>query len=247
MKEDLMRYVAIFATLSTAFAQVPAFDVASIKLHKGEVTFSSDPSPRGRRVTATASTLLDMITYAYGMRYDQISGGPNWAGTAHYDLEARSEGEGALTTVQSRQMVQSLLADRFQLKVRRETQEVPIYVLVVGKNGPKFKESAPDAANGNHVRGNDKGLHMEATKGTMASLVNQLSHTAGRPVLDGTGLTGTYAYTLDWFPANRVPPTDLYAPSMFDALQEQLGLKLESSKGPQERLVIEYAAKPSEN
>jgi uncharacterized protein (TIGR03435 family) len=225
----------------------PAFDVASIKVHHGVVTFSSDPFVRGRTVTGTACTLLDLVTYAYGMRYDQISGGPNWADSDHYDLDAKSEGLGALTEAQSRRMVQSLLEDRFHLKVHRETQEGSVYALVVGKNGPKFKASAPDATNGNFIRADDKGLHMEATKGTIEQLVNQLSFTAGRPVLDRTGLTGYFAYTLDWYPANRIPPPDLDTPSMFAALEEQLGLRLESTKGPVERLVIDHAEEPSAN
>ena len=225
----------------------PSFDVASVKLHRGEVTFSSDPSVRGRTVTGTACTLLDLVTYAYGVRYDQVSGRPNWAHSDHYDLDAKSEGQGTLTEAESRQMVQSLLEDRFQLKVHSETQEGPVYALVVGKNGPKFKTSASDATNGNFVRGDDKGLHMEATKGTIEQLVNHLSFTAGRPVLDRTGLTGYFAYTLDWYPANRVPPPDLDTPSMFAALEEQLGLRLESTKGPVERLAIDHAEKPSEN
>ena len=198
-------------------------------------------------MTGTACTLLDLVTYAYGMRYDQVSGGPSWADSDHYDLDAKSEGQGVFTTAQSRQMVQALLEDRFQLKVRREMREAPVYALVVGKNGPKFKAAAPDKPKSNFVRGSDKGLHMEATHGTMAQLVDQLSFTAGRPVLDRSGLTGEYAYTLDWFPANRIPPPELDAPSMFAALQEQLGLRLEPSKGPVERLVIDHAERPSEN
>jgi uncharacterized protein (TIGR03435 family) len=248
LANELLLALAISATASTASAQAPAtFDVASIKLHKGMVTYSADPSIHGRRVSGTASTLLDLITYAYAVRYDQISGGPGWAGSDHYDLDARAEGEGTLTTAQSRLMVQALLADRFQLKVRRESMEAPMYALVIGKNGSKLKESAPDATGGQSVRGNEKGLHLEAKRGTMAQLVDQLSHTAGRPVVDRTGLTGYYAYTLDWYPANRIAPPDLDAPTMFTALQEQLGLRLESTKGLMEKLVIERAEKPSEN
>jgi uncharacterized protein (TIGR03435 family) len=257
--------VVVLAAVSTLYGQVStqaqapsasrpvdplSFEVVSIKLHKGVVTSSFDPSVRGRRVTGTAITLIDLITHAYGVRYDQISGGPNWAKTDYYDINAKAEGEegaGPLTTVESRQMVQTMLADRFRLKIHRETQEVPMYDLVVGKNGPKLKPSAPDATGGNFVRGTDKGLHMEATKGTMQQLARQLSITAGRPVVDKTGLAGYYTFTLDWFPANRIPPPDLDAPSMVAALHEQLGLRLEPAKGPIEKLVIEYAERPSEN
>jgi uncharacterized protein (TIGR03435 family) len=255
--QNLVLPVAVLALMSRSPAWTqpqasstsgPSFDVASVKLHKGEVTFSQDPTPRGRRVIATASTLLDLVTYAYGMRYDQISGGPSWAGADHYDIEAKAEGEGSpLTAAQSREMVQKLLSDRFQLKVHRETVEAPVFALVVGKNGPKLKPIPADATGGGFVRATGKGLHMEAKKGTMEQLARQLSATAGRPVIDRTGLAGYYAYTLDWFPANRVPPPDLDAPSMFAALPEQLGLRLESTKGPIEKLVIDHVEKPSEN
>ena len=138
--------IAVLANMSTIYAQTtapspnrPSFDVASIKLRKGEITQWSDPSVRGRSVRGTASTLLELITYAYGVRSDQISGGPGWAGSDRYDLDAKAEGEGILTTAQSRQIVQSLLEDRFQLKIRRETQEVPMYALVVGNERPEVQ------------------------------------------------------------------------------------------------------------
>src|SRR5579872_1787212 len=101
-----------------------SFEVASIKAHPGIITSSSDPRVKGSRVTATASTLLDMITTAYHVRYDQISGAPGWASSEHYDLEARA-GDQPITNEQMRTMLQALLADRFQLRVHRETREIP--------------------------------------------------------------------------------------------------------------------------
>ena len=234
-------------TQQTGAAAQPSFEVASIRPHLGVVTFSADPAVRGSRVTGTASTLMDMITSAYGIRYAQVSGGPSWINSDRYDIDAKAPGDGPPTADQARKMMQNLLAERFQLKVHRETKEVPIYALVVGKNGPKLKESAQGAAAGGFVQATDKGLHMEAKKGTMEKLASQLSVTAGRPVMDKTGLTGTYEYTLDWSPANRIPSADSDDPSMFTALQEQLGLRLESTKGPQETLVIDRAERPSEN
>ncbi|HWB84116.1 MAG TPA: TIGR03435 family protein [Bryobacteraceae bacterium] len=251
--------VILLASLSLTDAQVlrqaevkaPArlsFEVASIRPHKGTITFSMDPSIRGRRVTATASTLLDLITTAYGVKYYQISGAPAWAASEHYDLEAKAEdGRSPLTMDQCRQMLQTLLTDRFQLKVHRESEEVPVYALVVGKNGPKLKTMAAEATGGGFVRGSSQGLHIEATKWTMARLASQLSVTAGRPVVDKTGLQGYYAFTLDWFPADRPMPADLDVLDMFQAVQEQLGLKLEPAKGSVEKLVIDHAEKPSEN
>jgi uncharacterized protein (TIGR03435 family) len=254
MKEVSMKLLAlaILAAVSPMRGQAPAegrtaFEVASIKRHPEPVTHWSDPSVRGSRVVGTASTLLELIELAYGLRRDQISGSPGWAESDRYDITAKAEGEGKITPDELRRMLQALLTDRFQLKVHHEAQEAPIYALVVGKNGPKFKPSPPEADGHNFTRGTDKGLHMEMPHGTMQQLADQLSHTAGRPVVDRTGLTGYYAYTVDWFPANVIPPPDMDAPSMFAALQEQLGLRLESTKGPMEKLVIDHAEKPSEN
>jgi len=231
----------------TAAQPAASFDVASIKLHPEPITMSIDPMVRGRTVSGTASTLLDLVTNAYGVKYDQVSGGPGWNKSDHYDVSAKSEGEGTLTKEQAQQMMQALLADRFQLKIHRETKEVPIYALVVGKNGPKLKPSTAGAPGNNFVRAGATGLHMEATQGTMERLATQLSGTAGRPVIDKTGLTGYYAYTLDWLPPNQAAASTSDIPDVFTAVQEQLGLKLEPTTGPREMLIIDRAEKPSGN
>jgi uncharacterized protein (TIGR03435 family) len=223
------------------------FEVASIKLHPEPIRVSIDPSVRGRTVTGTASTLLDLITNAYGVKYEQVSGGPGWVKSDHYDVMAKAAGEGTLTKEQAQQMMQALLADRFQLKIRRETKEVPMYALVVGKNGSKLKASSADAAGSNFVRGANGLLHMEATNGTMERLATQLSGSAGRPVIDKTGLKGYYAFMLDWTPANGAAVSNPDAVTVFTAVQEQLGLKLEPTTGPLEMLIINHAEKPSEN
>ncbi len=221
-----------------------AFDVASIKFHPGIITFSSDPKPRGNRVTATASTLIDMITTAYNVRYDQILGAPGWARSDHYDLEAKA-GDAPITMAQMRPMLQALLADRFQLQIHRETKEVPMYSLVVGKGGSKLQP--PTEENRGDIRvGLDSIMHLTVSKGTMAQLAERLSgNGAGRPVMDKTGLDGTYSYKLDWI--NGTPGVDAAAPSLFGALEEQLGLKLEPTKGLSEMIVIDHAEKPSAN
>jgi uncharacterized protein (TIGR03435 family) len=236
--------VCLLATLSPA--QTVSYDVATIKYRKGPINFSADPVIRGRAVTGIALTVRDLLTYAYAVRYDQLSGGPSWAADDHYDILAKSEGEGTLTLAQSRQMMQALLAERFHLQIHRETQEVPVYALVVGNNGPKLTP-ATETTGCYSVRGDDKGLRMEARCGTMDQVARQLAGTAGRFVVDKTGLTGRYAFTLVWWPANRIPPPDSDAPSMFKAVEEQLGLKLESGRGPIEMLLIDHVEKPTDN
>ncbi len=228
---------------SIVFAQ-ESFEVASIKPHPGEITHSSDPALRGNRVTGTASTLIDMIIVAYHLHYDQISGAPGWAKSDHFDLEARA-GDKAITTEQMRTMLQALLADRFQLKVHRETKEVPMYALVVAKTGPRFQESSSEDQPRGSIIADSVGMHMDVARGTMTQLANRLSvNGAGRPVLDRTGLTGIYTFKLNWVNGvggdSPLPPLDL-------ALQDQLGLKLESIKGPLEMLIIDHAERPSAN
>jgi uncharacterized protein (TIGR03435 family) len=224
-----------------------SFEVASIKPHPGEVTVSADPALRGLRVTGTASTLVDLITNAYGIRYDQISGGPKWINEDHFDVDAKVADNASVTPELVKVMMRHLLEERFQLKVRRETRQVPVYALVAGNGGVKLRSAAPDAQPGGFTRGGAEGIHREVTKGTMKDLAEQLSFTAGRPVVDKTGLAGFYAYTLDWFPANRIAPVDSRIPSMFVAVREQLGLRLLDETGTEEYLVIERAERPSAN
>ncbi len=240
---------ALLSLTILSVAQTPrlAFEVASIKPHRGEVLFSADPAVRGSRVIGTASTLADMITVAYGVRYDQIANGPGWINKDRFDIEAKAPGDVPPTAEQARLMMQNLLAERFQLRLHRETRDLPVYALVVGKNGAKLKISDADAHEGGVVQGTANGLHMETKKGSMERLARQLSSSAGRPVIDNTGLAGTYEYTLDWFPANTIPAPELTVPSVFIAVQEQLGLRLEATTASQEVLVIDHAEKPSEN
>jgi uncharacterized protein (TIGR03435 family) len=237
----------LMAVAGVAAAQETAsFEVASIKFHPGPITMSGG-GIHGTTLSDTALTLLNLIEDAYDLRRDQISGGPSWIDSDHYDVIAKAEGVGTLTHDRVMQMLQALLADRFQLKVHRETRETPVYELVVGKGGSKLKQTSADAKGRNFVNANSAGMHMEAANRTMEQLARQLSVTAGRPVIDKTGLVGYYAYMLDWASAIQPPPPDSDTPSIFTAVQEQLGLKLESAKAPVEMLIVDRAEKPSEN
>jgi uncharacterized protein (TIGR03435 family) len=225
-----------------------AFEVATVKFHPEPITSAYDPAVRGERVVAMAITLKDIIQVAYGLRGDQVAGGPAWVHSDHYDLAAKAEGSAVISRAEMRAMLQNLLATRFGLQFHREMREQQVYELVIGKDGPKFKPVEPDAKGGMSIRTTvENALHMEVTRGNIEALASQLSVTAGRHVVDKTGLTGYYAYTLDWFPENRILEPHGDAPSMFAALQEQLGLKLESGKASIDTLVIDGAQKPSEN
>lgn len=232
-----------------ACARGQGFEVASIRLHQPPVQ-RVGASVSGPRFTAEAMSLDNLITYAYDLRDYQVAGSPLWARASadadRYDIAAKVEGDGELSRDQSKKMLQALLAERFQLKFHRETKELPVYELVVAKNGPKLKESAPDAQIMLRMGGTN-GIEITATKTSIAMLVNQISNHNGvdRPVLDKTGLNGGYDFKLTWTLDRAALGIDTEAVSI--ALQEQLGLKLEPAKAPIEILVIDHAEKPSEN
>lgn len=236
----------------------PSFEVASIK--------PSAPGGRGMqmqiggggRFNAKNVTVKMLIQHAYNVRDFQISGGPAWLTSEHYDVVAKAEGDQQIRPEQLRLMVQALLADRFKLTFHRDTKELPIYALVVAKNGPKLQ---PSEAQGEEQRMMRMGRGQVTAQGVgIDMLANNLAQQLGRTVIDKTGLTGRYDLKLEWTPDisqpfgpkefgpdGPPPAADPGGPSIFTALQEQLGLKLETQKGPVEIIVIDHIEKASEN
>jgi uncharacterized protein (TIGR03435 family) len=246
----------IFGACCEAFGQSAppprAFEVASVKPHPGLVP-RIDISTSGTRLTAEAQTVLGLIMYAYNLRNDQVSRTTPLLtlDDTMYDVVANAEGEGTPTKGEFRQMMQSLLADRFKLSVHRERKELPVYALVVGKSGPKLKESAPDADPQTHTGISGRNNVETMPKATMESLVQEISNAAflDRPVLDKTGLTGAYNIKLTYTPENRIsrgPEPDLDV-SIFTVVQDQLGLRLVQQKAEVEILVVDRVEKPSAN
>jgi Protein of unknown function (DUF3738). len=268
-------FAAILSFVGAAMAQ--QFEVASIKLADPNDLRNQRQVTPGGRVTLTNLTLKDMIALAWEVQLFQISGGPAWVSSVHYHLSAKSENRTQWSEVAL--MIQSLLADRFQLAIHRETRELPIYALVLAKKdrklGPgltKSKEggcrerdlskpaTAPEPGKPPSMWCGQMMMsfrHVRAAAVPLERLTQALSQVLGRTVTDKTGLTGNFEINLQWTPdenqAMQLPPsvpqlpTDFAPVSIFAALQEQLGLKLESQKGPVEILVIERAVKPSEN
>lgn len=229
---------------STVYAQTartPAFEAVSIKFHPEPIHVSSG-NTSGTLATWTATDLLSLIVDAYNLKYYQVIGGPPWIASAHYDIVARAGGDAPITKESERQMIQTMLAERFHLKVHREMREIPVYALMVSKSGSKLKDPDMNSRQGS-VMVNATGVHMNYSHNTMQQLADHLSDTAGRPVLDKTNLPGEYAFKLD-FSTNG---NEFEIPSMPTALREQLGLRLESQKAPVEVLVIDSVEKPSEN
>ena len=223
------------------------FEVVSIRPHAVGPAFVSSNTIKGNTYRGVAITLTDLIEDAYHLQRNQISGGPVWVTSDRFDIEARAAGEEALVWDRARLMLQSALADRFRLRTHREMKEVAAYDLVVAKSGPKFKEGADSAAQGFTTRADPSGIHITATRAIMARLTEQLAFSAGRPVVDKTGLAGGYKFQLDYVLDNSPAAADGSAPTLFTAIEEQLGLKLQPSRTMQEMLVIESAGKPSAN
>jgi uncharacterized protein (TIGR03435 family) len=236
--------LAAFVSLLPIAAQAQKFEVASIKPnHSG--SGSSGDNTSGGRLTVQNDSVKELMQLAFGVKDFQIEGGPGWIATERYDIVATTGKTGDLTDAELRPMLQALLADRFALKFHRETQQVTVYSLVVAKNGPKLTEHAGGGSSSNsNTNGGAEKRTMTVSNGTMPRLAKNLERQVGRIVNDNTGLTGAYDYKLEWAP-DQSPDTSL--PSIFTALQEQLGLRLDSGKGPAETIVIDGVEKASEN
>ena len=251
----MLRTLVSACMLLSASAGAQSFEVASIKPAQpaSPDRFTGFQGQAGGRLNTFGTSLRMLITYAYDVKDFQVSGGPGWANSERYDIVAK--GDGNATRPEVRLMVQALLKDRFKLALRHETKDAPIYELVVAKGGLKIQEDTASARQRIARTGVGKVM---AQKTSLAQFAELLATIAGRPVVDKTGLPSTYTFQLDWTPdvgerglpgpaRPDVAPPDSNGPSLFAALQEQLGLRLQSAKGPVESLVIEEAEKPTEN
>ena len=258
----------------------PVFEAATVKPNKSGEPFIRFGMQPGGRFTATNVPLRELIRFAYNAQPFQIEGGPGWIDSERLDVTAKAEGDppplgpGQIGPIQL--MMQNLLAERFGLKVRRETKEMPVYALVMaradGKLGSKIEPSTVDCAA--MMRGRGAGAGGRGTPPppprpgerpecgmfmgpgsvgaggvSMDQFAQMLSSRTQRIVQNKTGLTGNYSFSLEFTP-DQMPPggalingapaaIDQNGPSLFTALQEQLGLKLDAQRGPVEMLVID--------
>ena len=247
---------------------LPQFEVASIKLNPWTNEGRSGVYIERNMLRAEHVDLYLLVEFAYGLPPDsyQLSGGPGWARrgvlsdvsgaeSLLFQVTAKPAAGSRPSMDQFRLMLQALLADRFRLRVRRAVKNVPVFNLVVTRDGPKLKPSAPDAKESLAMR-EGRLFRMRATHVPLSTLVEHLadpSHGAGRPVFDRTGLAGFYDFEIEWIRNDvAAPPSDSHVndvggPSIFTALQQRLGLKLEPGVAPLETIVIVHAEKPSEN
>jgi uncharacterized protein (TIGR03435 family) len=238
-----MRYLLLSVFLLVQSA--PAFDVSSVKPNTSgpEAPVRFEPLPGGR-LTTTNTTLRMVAAWAHGVQFFQMVGGPDWVDSARFDISAKVDGNP--TTSEMRVMLRELLKDRFKLTLSTGFREMAVYALTVARPGAQLKPSIIDCAGTpavgtgacefSYQLGN---VHARGMR--IATLAETLGGVTGRVVVDRTGLTAPLDFDLSWTP-QRVDPS---APSIFTAVEEQLGLKLEATKAPVEVLMIERAERPT--
>ncbi|MBZ5576437.1 MAG: TIGR03435 family protein [Acidobacteriia bacterium] len=253
------------------------FEVASIKPSSADAHNVMIQMQPGGGVRMTNVTLRILLAQAYDVRDFQISGGPGWMASDRFDITAKTDrstgadapppdprqiSEAQMKTFQEqlRERLRGLLAERFRLTAHRETKDAPVYALLVAKNGSKLQEAKEGSPTSGRMMMGRAQITGDGVK--LQLLAQVLSNQLGRPVLDKTELTGNYDFKLTWTPdpgqgggpfgppppgVEPPPPPDPNGPSLFTAVQEQLGLRLESQKGPVDMIVVDRAEKPSEN
>jgi uncharacterized protein (TIGR03435 family) len=242
-------------------AKRPVFDVASIRQNVDpKIGWRMQFTANG--VSAVDVTLQYAIEEAYGL-YDpqRWSGGPDWLNQRRFNIEARFDPAEYknITLEQRRAMLQQMLADRCKLVIHHEPKEFPLYALVIARNGPKFKETKQEDLQPQSLYGSSCLItrsaldHLEMKGCTTQNFVSILTARArfdlNRNVIDQTGLSGRYDFALNWTPEDPATATRLNSdgPSIFSALQQQLGLKLSPTKGMLDTIVVDRIEMPSEN
>jgi uncharacterized protein (TIGR03435 family) len=220
-----------------ALAQLPSFEAATIKPSQ-DVPGHSGSHSRTGMIVMNGQTLKGLICAAYRVKDYQVSGGPKWIEGERFDINAKAAG--AATDSELKDMLQSLLADRFQLVIHHEEKIAPAYVLVLAKSGLKITPvEGTDGTNSNGKKG-----QLTVTGMTMPKFAETLSRELKIPVVDLTETSGAYNFKLEW--STEGDENDLRS-ALFAALQSQLGLKLESRKLPVDMIVVDKAEKPSAN
>jgi uncharacterized protein (TIGR03435 family) len=222
---------------------LPAFDSISIKRNVLGGASSSSNSRTGY-ILMKNQTLKSLVAIAYGTQDDRVTGGPKWADAERFDIEGRAAGPARNPDLLL--MLQRTLAERFKLVLHRENSNIDGYALVPIESGLKIQPDATkDGSGWNSTRGRIAAEHM-----TMTRFAEMLARMLGRPVADMTGARGAYSFILNWTPESSrsaAPDAAPPEPPLFEAVAQQLGLKLENKKLPAEILVIDRAAPPIEN
>jgi uncharacterized protein (TIGR03435 family) len=245
---------SVILPLTAQITPKPAFQAASVKANANSGFSPTTLRIAGNRFITTGMPLRPLIMQFYNLRDFQIVGGPDWINMDQWDIEGVADESINLQTVDllnpnrpttASLMVQSLLQDRFQFKSHRETKVLPVYELTVARNGPKLKLSAEQNPVNRRVTRGEIDIQAYPFATFAYLLARQLDHL----LIDKTNLTGSYDIKLQWNAelTSSVDQSFSDRPSVFTALQDQLGLKLEATKGPVEILVIDSVQKPTQN
>lgn len=226
----------------------PSFEVATIKPANPNEA-SGNFRIGGHRIFIEDQTVDNLISVAYAVHPKQIVDEPGWLGTEKFDIEGQADVAGVANLRQIQEMLQELLKDRFDLKFHRDKRDLSIYAITVAKGGPKITRSAETSYGLPSQTGHGRGGQMERkfTNNSMSDFALGMQAYLDRPVVDETGLPGRYDFTLKWTPDTSPASEPDAAPGIFTAVQEQLGLKLEATKGPADVLVIDHVERPSPN
>lgn len=251
--------------LMSAAAAAQTFEVASVK-RQNDVVPGMTFSARGATLTVVNNELANVIDNAYGIRRYQLVGAPDWVDSDRYNIQAKAAGDA--TREELMLMVRSLLVERFKLRVHRETREMPIYVLTVARGGVKAPRSVPGACTVFDPRnpprpgtprapscGNNliRTSTWNATAIDMKSAAEALVGVLGRSVVDRTGVEGRFDIQVEWTPdqapagVDGVASTANAAPPLFTVLEDRLGLKVESARGPVDVIVIDHVERPTDD
>jgi len=237
------RLLIAIALVSLALAQQPSFEVASIKPNKSAGNNGTWRSGDNGRFTGENIPVDLLIVTAFKLKESQLSNLPKWAESEKYDIEAKTTGKASQDQMIA--MLQALLRDRFSLKYHRAKKTMPVYSLVVGKSGIKAAASNDGPCPTDAICGSwfSRRNQIEGKRITMTQLADALTFQLDRIVIDKSGLHKTFDILLTWSPDQD----DIEGPSIFTAVQEQLGVKLEASKAPVDMFVIDHIETPSDN
>lgn len=232
---------------TVATGTAPSIEVAVIKLHDPN-SYHNSFSFRGDRFSLDDQTISRLIAFAWGVNQNQIVDAPNWIRDEHYDMDGETNAQTDPTVPEQQQLIQKLLAERFGLRFHREKRELAVYALVVAKGGPKLTPAAlPNAQPGQHNEGHGAQTTRSFTSAAMSDFVLTMQFFLDRPLVDQTGLTGRYDFSLTYTYADASNSDPDAPPPLFTALQEQLGLKFQPVKAATDVLVVDHVEYPSAN
>jgi len=227
----------------------PSFDVATIKL-SDPASHRQGINSRGNHVGAQGQTLKSLMMFAYAVHGNQIVGGPSWMSDDKYDIDGIADLPGEPDLKQMQEMFRKLMVDRFGLQFHPDNKEMTYYAIRVTRGGPKLgnRTTDPDPRPDQTGNGDAKGMTMKFTNNSMSDFRLGMQYFLDKPVVNETGLDGRYDFVLKWVPDDLKGAVDGDGPpSMFTAIQEQLGLKLEVAKGPVDVMAMDRVTRPSAN